>query len=42
MLSLAEATGHPHKVARGVYRVDADGAIEATAAPRFRRLAEGS
>ena len=42
VLSLAEATRHPHNVARGVYRTDANSAIEVNAAPRFQALAGGS
>jgi alpha-methylacyl-CoA racemase len=38
VLSLAEAVHHPHNRARGIYRTDATGAIETTAAPRFRAL----
>jgi len=35
VLSLEEAVNHPHNVARGIYRIGANGAIEAAAAPRF-------
>jgi hypothetical protein len=38
---LLEATRHPHNVARGIYRIVAGGAIEATAAPRFHALTAG-
>jgi alpha-methylacyl-CoA racemase len=38
VLSLDEATRHPHNVARGIYRIGADGAIETAAAPRFEPL----
>ena len=40
VLSLAEAARHPHNVARGIYRVGPDGAIEAAAAPRFEPLGQ--
>jgi alpha-methylacyl-CoA racemase len=39
VLSLAEAAGHPHNVARGIYRTEANGVIEAAVAPRFQALA---
>jgi len=39
VLSLAEAASHPHNVARGIYRIDANGDIEAVSAPRFETLA---
>lgn len=39
VLSLAEAAVHPHNVARGIYKVHADGSIEAASAPRFLPLA---
>ncbi len=42
VLSLAEAVSHPHNLARGIYRTDASGAIQAAAAPRFRALSGGS
>ena len=38
VLSLDEATRHPHNLARGIYRMGADGAIETAAAPRFEPL----
>lgn len=38
VLSVAEAARHPHNVARGIYRIDAAGAIEPMPAPRFRAL----
>jgi alpha-methylacyl-CoA racemase len=38
VLSLAEAAAHPHNAARGVYREDADGRLDARAAPRFAPL----
>ncbi|MCL2656071.1 MAG: CoA transferase [Betaproteobacteria bacterium] len=38
VLSLAEAAAHPHNVARGIYRVEASGAIDVAAAPRFSPL----
>jgi alpha-methylacyl-CoA racemase len=38
VLSLAEAAAHPHNAARGVYRRDADGRLEAGEAPRFSPL----
>jgi alpha-methylacyl-CoA racemase len=41
VLSLAEATNHPHNVARGIYRVEVDGTIGAAAAPRFQALING-
>ena len=39
VLSLAEAAAHPHNAARGVYRVDASGQLDAAGAPRFFPLA---
>ena len=38
VLSLVEAAAHPHMKARGVYKNGADGALEATVAPRFMPL----
>ena len=38
VLSFAEAAAHPHNVARGVFREDADGRLDAAAAPRFAPL----
>ena len=38
VLSLAEAGGHPHIAARGIYRTDAAGAVHPAAAPRFEPL----
>ena len=38
VLTLAEAAVHPHNVARGIYREDANGALQAAAAPRFLPL----
>ena len=38
LLGIAEAAAHPHNVARGIYRVDVDGAVEADGAPRFTPL----
>jgi alpha-methylacyl-CoA racemase len=38
VLSLTEAVNHPHNVARGIYRADASGTIQAAAAPRFGAL----
>jgi alpha-methylacyl-CoA racemase len=35
VLSLAEAAGHPHNAARGVYRPGASGELDAASAPRF-------
>lgn len=40
VLSMADAAVHPHNVARGIYRVHADGSIEAASAPRFQPLAD--
>ncbi len=37
-LGLSEAAAHPHNVARGVYRPQADGSIKVTVAPRFQPL----
>jgi len=42
VLSLAEAAGHPHNRARGIYRTDPTGAIEARVAPRFQALSGGT
>ena len=39
VLSLAEAAGHPHMAARGIYRTVAAGAVHPAAAPRFEPLA---
>jgi len=38
VLSLTEAVNHPHNAARGIYRTDANGTIQAAAAPRFGAL----
>ena len=38
VLTLEEAAVHPHNVARGIYRTDADGNMQAAAAPRFEPL----
>jgi len=38
VLSLAEAAGHPHIAARGIYRTDPGGALHPAAAPRFEPL----
>ena len=38
VLSLAEAAAHPHNAARGVFRVNPDGRIDAAEAPRFQPL----
>jgi len=38
VLSIAEAIMHPHNTARSVYRVDADGVVQAAPAPRFLPL----
>jgi alpha-methylacyl-CoA racemase len=38
VLSLAEAAGHTHNKARGVYRLGPDGELEAPGAPRFLPL----
>src|SRR5271167_4280976 len=35
VLSLAEAAGHPHNAARGVYRIGGSGQLDAAGAPRF-------
>jgi alpha-methylacyl-CoA racemase len=42
VLSLAEAVDHPHNVARGLYRTDANGVIEEAVAPRFQPLVRTS
>jgi alpha-methylacyl-CoA racemase len=39
VLSLAEAAAHPHNAARGLYRTDAAGRLDAAEAPRFQPLA---
>jgi alpha-methylacyl-CoA racemase len=39
VLSFAEAAAHPHNVARGLYRADAAGRLDAAEAPRFQPLA---
>jgi alpha-methylacyl-CoA racemase len=39
VLNIAEAAAHPHNAARGLYRADADGRLDAAAAPRFQPLA---
>ena len=38
VLSLAEAAAHPHNAARGLYRADAAGRLDAAEAPRFQPL----
>ena len=38
VLSFAEASAHPHNVARGVFRRSADGRLDAAEAPRFAPL----
>ena len=38
VLSMAEAAVHPHNVARGIFTVRADGAIDVAPAPRLRPL----
>lgn len=38
VLSIAEATQHPHNLARGNYSVSSTGAVQAAAAPRFTAL----
>jgi alpha-methylacyl-CoA racemase len=38
VLSLSEAAAHPHNVARRIYSVGADGAVQAAGAPRFLPL----
>ena len=40
VLSFAEAAVHPHNAARGVYRQDGEGRLEAREAPRFSPLEE--
>ncbi|MGO4303142.1 CaiB/BaiF CoA transferase family protein [Cupriavidus sp. RAF12] len=35
VLSIAEAVAHPHNVARGIFTAQADGSLDAAAAPRF-------
>jgi alpha-methylacyl-CoA racemase len=42
VLGMAEAAAHPHNVARGIFHVREDGAIEVAPAPRFAELADGS
>jgi alpha-methylacyl-CoA racemase len=42
VLSIAEAAAHPHNVARGLYDVEANGAIRTHMAPRFLPLAGGN
>lgn len=39
VLSLDEAARHPHNLARGIYRCDANGGLQVAAAPRFKSLA---
>ena len=39
VLSFAEAAAHPHNAARGVYRIQPDGRLDAAEAPRFAPLA---
>ena len=41
VLSIEEAAGHPHNVARRIYGASANGAVQAAAAPRFQPLANG-
>ncbi|WP_323118965.1 CaiB/BaiF CoA transferase family protein [Burkholderia alba] len=41
VLGVADAARHPHNVARGIYREDADGTVRARVAPRFLPLREG-
>lgn len=41
VLSIAEAAVHSHNVARSIYRVNADGAVQAAGAPRFQPLVAG-
>ncbi|RQS68441.1 CoA transferase [Burkholderia sp. Bp8963] len=38
VLSIADAANHPHNVARGIYRTDAQGDIRARVAPRYQPL----
>ena len=38
VLSIDEAAAHPHNRSRGIFRVSADGAVTASAAPRFEAL----
>jgi len=38
VLSIDEAAAHPHNRSRGIFRVSADGAVTARAAPRFEAL----
>ncbi len=38
VLSLAEAAAHPHNAARGVFRKEPDGRLDAAEAPRFQPL----
>lgn len=38
VLGPAEAASHPHNVARGIYRLQSDGAIDVAPAPRFLPL----
>ncbi len=38
VLSIAEAAGHPHNVARGTYSASVNGALQVAAAPRFQAL----
>lgn len=40
VLSIAEAAGHPHNVARGTYSVGANGTLQVAAAPRFHALVD--
>jgi alpha-methylacyl-CoA racemase len=41
VLSIKEAAGHPHNVARGIYRASPNDAVEAAGAPRFQSLSTG-
>jgi alpha-methylacyl-CoA racemase len=41
VLSLAEAAVHPHNVAREIYGIRADGAVQVAGAPRFLPLSAG-
>jgi alpha-methylacyl-CoA racemase len=38
VLTFAEAAAHPHNTARGVYRLEPDGRLDAAEAPRFSPL----
>lgn len=41
VLSVADAAGHPHNVARAIYRERGDGMLDVRVAPRFLPLREG-